>query len=279
MLEHKRVYITVKTYPTLSEKYNELVCTAGFCEDGSWIRLYPLPFRLLEKDQKYKKWQWIEVDIERRTSDVRPESYRVPNIDNLAVISEKTAKIDWNERKKIIFKKEKFFTNKAEILLLTKTNPPTKTLVTFKPSSLVKFYTKPAERDWPAEKMKIIEENSRQLTFTSEDVKSFQAVKKIPYEFRYVFTDDEGVQSDLMIEDWEIGILYLKCLKIANGNEVVALEKVKKRYWDDFLKKDIYFFLGTCLKDQMRSPNPFSIVGVFYPPLDDKPEQYSLFDE
>lgn len=32
------ILIAVKTYPTLSEKYIELVCTAGFREDGSWIR-------------------------------------------------------------------------------------------------------------------------------------------------------------------------------------------------------------------------------------------------
>jgi hypothetical protein len=76
-MERKRVYITVKTYPTLSEKYDELVCTAGICEDGSWIRLYPLPFRKLELEQKYKKWQWIEVDVERRTRDFRPESYKL----------------------------------------------------------------------------------------------------------------------------------------------------------------------------------------------------------
>jgi len=42
----ERVLIAVKTYPTLSDKYLELSCTAGFREDGSWIRLYPIPFRL-----------------------------------------------------------------------------------------------------------------------------------------------------------------------------------------------------------------------------------------
>jgi hypothetical protein len=33
MIERKKVFITVKTYPTLSKKYDELVCTAGFFED------------------------------------------------------------------------------------------------------------------------------------------------------------------------------------------------------------------------------------------------------
>ncbi len=31
-----KVLITVKTYPTLSPKYEELVCTAGFREDGTY---------------------------------------------------------------------------------------------------------------------------------------------------------------------------------------------------------------------------------------------------
>lgn len=39
-----KVLVTVKTYPTISVKYDELVCTAGFREDGSWIRIYPIPF-------------------------------------------------------------------------------------------------------------------------------------------------------------------------------------------------------------------------------------------
>ena len=51
--EKKRVFITVKTYPNISDKYAELVCTAGILEDGTWIRLYPVPFRLLKKEQQF----------------------------------------------------------------------------------------------------------------------------------------------------------------------------------------------------------------------------------
>jgi len=40
-----RILIAVKTYPAISKKYEELVCTAGFLEDGSWIRIYPIQFR------------------------------------------------------------------------------------------------------------------------------------------------------------------------------------------------------------------------------------------
>lgn len=39
-VREERILVTVKTYPTLSQKYGETVCTAGVREDGSWVRLY-----------------------------------------------------------------------------------------------------------------------------------------------------------------------------------------------------------------------------------------------
>ena len=76
-----KVLIAVKTYPTLSAKYDELVCTAGFKEDGTWIRVYPIPFRKLDYASQYKKYDWIELDLVKNTSDFRPESYRPKTID------------------------------------------------------------------------------------------------------------------------------------------------------------------------------------------------------
>ncbi len=62
-----KVLITVKTYPNLSTKYDELVCTAGFREDGSWIRIFPVPFRKLSIDASYKKYESLEIiDMEGR---------------------------------------------------------------------------------------------------------------------------------------------------------------------------------------------------------------------
>ena len=58
----KNILIAVKTYPTLSEKYDELVCTAGFLEDGSWVRIYPIPYRKLDYTERYQKWHWISLD-------------------------------------------------------------------------------------------------------------------------------------------------------------------------------------------------------------------------
>ncbi len=79
----EKILITVKTYPTLSRKYAELVCTAGVNESGEWRRIYPVRFRQLLDDQKYRKFQWIEAEIEKSCIDRRPESYQIVREESL----------------------------------------------------------------------------------------------------------------------------------------------------------------------------------------------------
>lgn len=70
-----KVFIVVKTYPALSSKYDEIVCTAGINENGDWIRIYPIPFRKLLYEKRYKKYQWIEFEVEKNLSDFRRRGY------------------------------------------------------------------------------------------------------------------------------------------------------------------------------------------------------------
>src|SRR6478609_2126177 len=102
-----KVLITVKTYPTLSTKYEELVCTAGFREDGTWIRIYPVQFRKRPYGQQYKKYQWIEVDLEKNEKDFRPESFRPHSHESeIKLISEVPPDGDsWIERRKLVLGK------------------------------------------------------------------------------------------------------------------------------------------------------------------------------
>lgn len=103
----------------------------------------------------------------------------------------------------------------------------------------------------------------------------FEVVDKLPYKFRYVFEDCNGTVSRMMIEDWEIGQLYWNCLRRHEGDEALAVEDVRKKYFDDFAKtKDLYLYLGTTQVHHFTAPNPFIIIGTFHPP---KTDQMSLF--
>ena len=109
-----------------------------------------------------------------------------------------------------------------------------------------------------------------------ETEEEFKVVPKVPYKFSYTFEDTSGKQSTLMIEDWEIGMLYFNCLK-KHHNESIAVSKVKEKYFDEFSKRDLYFFMGTTKKFHNVAPNPFIIIGVFYPPFKLPYEQMTLF--
>ena len=48
-IEKITMLITAKTYPTISSRYNETVCTAGITTDWLFRRLYPICYRSLPK--------------------------------------------------------------------------------------------------------------------------------------------------------------------------------------------------------------------------------------
>ena len=268
-----RVLIAVKTYPTLSAKYDELVCTAGFLEDGTWIRIYPIKFRSLDYSSQYKKYEWVELDLVRNTSDFRPESYRPRTHDEQPVVvgAASTAN-NWAERKTIV--NQKVWSDLAALIAASHDKSSNTSLAVFRPTEILKFEYEQCERDWDADKLALL---NQQNIFETKGGKE-QVVKKLPYKFYYKFKDVNGKISRMMIEDWEIGALYWNALYRAGGDEIVACEKVKEKYLTEFAEKDLLFFLGTRLKEHAKGyTNPFSIIGVFYPKKEVKPTQMSLF--
>jgi hypothetical protein len=260
----ERILIAVKTYPILSEKYRELACTAGFRENGEWIRLYPIPFRLLKTDKRYKKYQWVEVDIAPNKGDPRPESHRVLNTENIRLMEEIGPERQWSDRRKLILGKNKIYTNLQELIDLANANKLS--LAVFKPTEILDVAVEPAEPEWSPDKLDAVLNSLKQGNlFEDQDPADFKIMPKLPYKFSYRFKDDVGKESKLMIEDWETGQLYWNCLKKAPPEQ--AAQKVRQKYFDDFAKtKDLHLFLGTTREWHGRAKNPFVIIGTFHPP-------------
>lgn len=256
-----KVLITVKTYPNLSTKYDELVCTAGFLEDGSWIRIFPMPFRKLDYANQYKKYDWLEIDLVKNTSDFRPESFRPANIEYPGeIVGHINTDNNWDERKGIVLKK--VYTDMTMLIKEAKDKKIGTSLAVFKPTKILDFTYKPHEkREWDKAKL----EKGRQQNLFEKRDNNFEVVRKLPYKFSFQFEDVNGKVSKLMIEDWETGQLFWKQFAKYN-DEKMACEDVKKKYLDDFAKtKDLYFFLGTTKLNHYVSRNPFIIIGAFQP--------------
>lgn len=267
-----KVLITVKTYPAISKKYEELVCTAGFLEDGTWIRIYPIQFRKKSYNQQYSKYQWIELDLVKNKEDVRPESYRPVSHDTeINIVGEiKPDGNTWAERRPIVLKK--VYDNLSQLIAEAKNKTICTSLAVFKPAKVIDFIWEEVEREWSQDKIAQFQQLN---LFQNVDDKKFEVVKKLPYKFSFIYEDIEGKRSKTMIEDWETGELYWNCLRRHDGNELKACQDVRKKYFDDFsMTKDLHFFLGTSKVHHFVGKNPFLIIGTFHPK---KIDQLSLF--
>lgn len=252
----ERIFITVKTYPARSKKYGELVCTAGLRENGDWIRLYPIPFRLLDEYEKYKKYQWVRVSIRKNEKDARPESFRpVSEMCCEDVVSK------WDERD-VLIKKSRIYTNLSDLIKEAKEGKTS--LATFKPTRVLDFVA--TKQDIDETDADVVERISRSPSFfdseeTLETKKSFRLVKQLPYKFQYSFEDDIGKKAKIMVSDWEVGALFTRY-----DNHELAKEKVIQKFKGFIETKDLLFFLGTTSRYHNIAPNPFIIIGVYYPP-------------
>lgn len=257
-----KVLITVKTYPTLSAKYDELVCTAGFRNDGTWVRIYPVQFRKKSYNEQYKKYDWIEVDLVKNESDFRPESYRPYSHDSeIKIVGHIDTDGNWEKRKQTAL--GKIYYNLTELIAEAKDKNICTSLAVFKPTEILEFTAEPVDREWDKDKLSKL----NQLNLFETNTKGkFEVVRKLPYKFSFVFKDNQGKKSQMMIEDWETGQLYWNCLARHEGNEEKAIADVRTKYFKDFAKtKDLHFFLGTTQVHHYVSLNPFIIIGTFHP--------------
>ena len=237
-------------------------------EDGSWVRLYPVPFRRLDEREQYHKYDWLECNLVRHTSDPRPESYRPIDSSELQPIGHLDTSDMWRERKRILLDSAPVYDRLDEIIAAAKAN--TISLCVFKPTTVTDLVSEEEDSNWDKNKLRKIRAIHGQLgLFEDNDWReTFNVIPKLPYSFSYRFKDSVGKESELQILDWEIGALYWNCLRSSDGDEAEALAKVRQKYLDKFSATDLHFLMGTTQQWHLVAPNPWVIVGVFPAPHD-----------
>lgn len=252
--ERTRVLITVMTYPHPSKNYQELVCTAGIAESGEWVRLYPIDYRYRPKEQQFHKYQWVEIGLAPggQGNDRRRESRR-PDLDAIRVLGPAlSTKDNWAARRAIIDELPHHTVNELRQLYDTdKTS-----LGVVRPARVIDLTIEPAESEWKPEWNALFS----QLRLFGEQQKP---LRKLPYKFSYVFEcEDSEKPRRAMIEDWELGVLFLKEADRLRSDERAA-QSVKAKFLDEICSpgRDTRFFMGT------RFPyNTWLVLVVFWPP-------------
>ena len=252
----ENILALVKTYPNLSSKYIETVCIAGINDKGEWRRLYPIPFRKLAFEKRFKKYDWIEVNIEKNTKEKlkRSESYKV-DPDSIKIIKNigTGSKRDWAERNSIVLPLQNKSLEELENLKLQK-----KSLGLIKPKEIIDFTRTPLNecRDWERDLI----EGTQKTLFATEYT---SPLEKIPWKFSYEFKcDNEDCKGhNIMCEDWEL-LQSWRAWRAQYKTDELLWKKIKERYLDYMKSRDIYFVVGT----ESRY-NKFLIIGLYYPPI------------
>lgn len=249
------VLVTVMTYPHPSESHQELVCTAGITEAKEWVRLYPIDYRYRPKNQQFRKYQWIEIALADKGAgnDNRRESRR-PDLESIRLLGEPLSTTNnWRARRDIIDSMPHHTRNELEAFY----DSQRISLGVVRPTEILDLKIDGAERDWKPQWQAVL--NQFHLFGGAP-----KHLEKLPYKFSYVFrcADSGSQMHTAMIEDWELGVLYLK-ERERLGNEGLAAASVRKKFFEEIChpSRDTRFFMGTVFPY-----NTWVVLGVFWPP-------------
>ncbi|WP_431264583.1 hypothetical protein ACQ859_03180 [Roseateles chitinivorans] len=271
--DRQRILILCKTYPSPSSRYVETSCVAGMSEDGRLIRLFPVPFRLVEDDQQFKKWQWVRARVRRAQDDARPESHRV-SVDTLQLDGEPISTRDyWMARREAIRSVPVF--DSFEALDATRETEGV-TLGLVRPSRLLGLDITPVDNaDWTEdEKLKLLQEQQQEsLLDLHEERRTLATLKKLPFDFHYRYecrTEAGTAEFKHKLVDWEAGALYWHVHRQHDWQTAF-----RQKFVTEFRNREVLFLMGTI----HRFPKQWLIVSVLYPPRlpDALARQQSLF--
>jgi hypothetical protein len=247
-----QVLITARTYPAPAKKGIEVSCTGGITAAGDWIRLHPVPYRFLEEDRRFRKYQWIDVRI-KKSSDSRPESF-TPDLDSIRPLSDPlpTDRL-WRARKDIVTPLQS-----PSLCWLQEERDKNKfpTLGFFKPKEISRLIIEPDTRQWTDGEL------ARLRQFPLFGTAPMQELEKLPFKFKYKFVcDDPACRGhELSCVDWELGQSYRSWVRKYGDNWEEAL---RQRYELEMIGRyDTHFFVGTV----RNHPDAWIIIGLFYPP-------------
>ncbi len=263
----------VKAYPALSRQYGEVSCVAGveMAADGPrWIRLYPVPFRSLDDDQQFRKYQPVRLRVETHRRDLRPETRR-PDRDSIELRGEPvSSRNGWALRRRFV--EPLMVASMCEISRDQRRDGTS--LGVFRPGQIIDFKIEKASVD--EAKRQIAKAWSAQTSLldglgSDERTNQLRELEQVPWTFRYRYQCDvAGCRGHSQsIVDWEIAQFYRRVRHFDDWRDRMRERWVDKVCGAD---RDTALFVG----NMHQHPGSFLILGVWWPPL--RPEQLALTD-
>lgn len=268
--ETVRALVLVKAAPVLTTKLEETMCVAGIRLDTDrpeWIRFHPVPFRDLDDESRFAKYQVITVEAIRPRTDRRPESW-TPIHGSISPTEFLSTEHAWARRRQLIDQLPEetmcglIEQNRAgsgpgvpSLSVVRPIEPPT-LKITARDGNQLKEWDRRAAA--AASRMSLFDDPSvRKPDF-----------EVVPWRFQYSFRcTASGCNGHTQtIVDWEALALWRKVRYRHDWQERMRV-KFEEELWQG---RDAVLFVG----NQEQHPISFLVLGVFWPPAG--PSQTSL---
>ena len=263
--ERAQVLVTVKATPQPSASYGDTSCVAGVRIDGdepTWIRLYPIAFRWLDGESQFAKYDVIELEVRRRDSDTRKESYS-PAQDSWHKINHLRP---GKSRHQVIGRLP--VTTTCELMSAASADPAAKSLGLVYPTDVDRLEFEPHPKWTPEQLAKMQDRILKESTALIPMSGSIPSVLKEPafkvrYRYRCESAGCRGHQGRIL--DWELTALQNRLRH--DGKDVKA--GVTEKFLDQMFAADrrTGFYMGNFELAARRGK--FSVLGVYWPKAED----------
>lgn len=242
--------VIIKAAPQVGQRHGETVCCAGIDLYGQWLRLYPVSFRLLDRDRKFARWDRIRFKWRRPYDDPRPESRRVDQ-ESIEIVG----KLKPGERSR--------FVARSIVTSLQREREAGRSLALLKPEILEFVVEQKTSSDLEEETKRFDALRAQGDLFSAQNT----PYRPCPYRFKYRYRTEDGDRFG-KCQDWELEATFFKWSR--QYGEARAISDIQRVYGDEYPKKGMLLAMGT----HSLYPDTWLINGVIR--LDDV-KQAALF--
>lgn len=233
--------VLVKAAPLPSTRYKETVCCAALTDRGEWLRLYPIRYRLLPSEKRFRRWDRIQFCARRPPphKDNRPESRRVDER-SIRILGQIRAEQRGAFVAPAVVDSLKAEEEKGRSFALLRVE-------------VIKFFIERLDNETFKEKQQRFLDATRQRDLLeSEELVPY---RPCPFKFRYRYRCIDG-EREGTCQDWETEATFFKWKK--RYGERDALYRMQERFGHQYRQKGVLFAMGT----HARFPGTWLINGV-----------------
>ncbi len=265
-----RVLVLVKATPQPSRQYGDTVCVAGVDMNSGtprWLRLYPVPFRYMEGDRQFRKYDVVSVRTRDAGADKRPESRKIDGstIEIVQHLAGRRRRTPWVE--------PLVDPSMCELVAATRDDINARSLAAVRPADVVGLeFTK--HPGWSTDELQRFDEYRQQGDLFNETPPRLLDAPSWVVHLVYRCQGPECSGHRQRIIDWELTALQARYR--ARSEEELKAAVTRNFFEIPFAAgRSPLIFVGN--QEDVRRRSSFTVLGLYYPEVDDIEQTTRLF--